>query len=135
MQSHNLRAIIAFVLLFSFAAYSQSDQSKAGDQEKTVLKTNTRLVVIDVVATDGKGSPVANLKSDDFTLLEDGRPQKISIFNFQRPGAVTVQTTPHLPANAFSNVPVSKPTSLNIVLLDALNGQFSGRAYAREQLI
>src|SRR5215471_13877064 len=105
MQSRNLRAIIAFVLLFSFAAYSQSDQSKTGDQERTVLKTNTRLVVIDVVATDGKGNPVANLKSDDFTLLEDGRPQKISIFNFQRPGTVTVQSTPHLPTNAFSNAP------------------------------
>jgi len=90
---------------------------------------------VDVVASDNKGNPVASLKSDDFTVLEDGRPQKISIFNFLQPSSIPVQAAPHLPANVFSNVPVARPTSLNVVLLDALNGEFAGRAYAREQLI
>lgn len=101
------------------------------------MKSNTRLVVVDVVATDGKGAPISNLKSDDFTVMEDGRQQQISIFSFQQPGgpAASASGAVHLPANAFTNVPAAKPTSLNVILLDALNGQFSSRAYAREQLI
>ncbi|MGZ4900343.1 MAG: hypothetical protein ACXV8X_11860, partial [Candidatus Angelobacter sp.] len=86
-------------------AYSQSNtadqpapsQQPASDtyQSPTTLRTNTRLVVVDVVATDSKGQPVPDLKAADFTLLEDGKPQRISGFNFEHPGgtpAPTVQT-------------------------------------------
>ncbi|HEY6250480.1 MAG TPA: VWA domain-containing protein [Candidatus Angelobacter sp.] len=100
-----------------------------------VLKSTTRLVVVDVVAIDGKGAPAPDLKSSDFTLMEDGHPQQISIFSFQQPSEAPAETTVRLPANVFTNVPASKPTSLNVILLDALNGEFASRAYAREQLI
>ena len=33
----------------------------------TVLKFTSRLVVVDVIATDHKGNPVTDLKRDDFT--------------------------------------------------------------------
>jgi len=39
------------------------------------LRTNTRLVVVDVVVIDNKGQPVTDLQASDFTLLEDGKPQ------------------------------------------------------------
>src|SRR5262249_43118895 len=52
-------------------------------ESATVLKTITRLVVIDVVATDKNGA-VTDLDRDDFALLEDGKEQKIRVFNFQR---------------------------------------------------
>ena len=135
MRSITFSRVVAFLLLLPFAGYSQSDRPAANDQGKTVVKANTRLVVVDVVASDSKGNPVLNLKKEDFTLFEDGRPQEISIFNFQQPGTTPAQPEQHLPPNVFSNVPTSKSTSLNVVLLDALNGEFAGRAYAREQLI
>src|SRR5437867_12175193 len=34
----------------------------------TVLKVKTRLVMVDVVALDNKGTPVTNLEAEDFTL-------------------------------------------------------------------
>lgn len=136
MRSIKFLGFAIFFLVVQFGAQSQSDPSPTtADQSKTVLRANTRLVVVDVVATDNKGGPVANLTKDDFTIIEDGRQQTISIFNFQKPGPIPIQPSQHLPPNVFSNVPGSKPTSLNVVLLDALNGEFSGRAYAREQLI
>ena len=124
------------LLLLPLIAYSQTDQpSQQSGQSKTVLKSTTRLVVVDVVAIDGKGTPVPNLTSNDFTLEEDGRRQQISVFSFQKPGEVSPGGTVHLPANVFTNTPSVKPTSLNVILLDALNGEFASRAYAREQLI
>src|ERR1700727_974851 len=53
-------------------------------ESATVLKSITRLVVVDVVATDKSGA-VTDLKRDDFTVLEDGKEQKLRVFNFQQP--------------------------------------------------
>lgn len=136
MWSSRRLASLIFSVLLSLVAYSQDDKSsQKGTPAKPVIKSTTRLVVVDVVALDSKGTSVSDLKSEDFTLLEDGQPQQISIFNFQQPSQTPVEDAVRLPANVFTNVPASKPTSLNVILLDALNGEFSSRAYAREQLI
>src|SRR5215471_13324254 len=123
-----------FILLLSMGAYSQSGQSATQDESKTVVKANTRLVVVDVVVTDGKGAPISDLASTDFTILENGRPQKISNFSFQHPEAGPQQHL-NLPPNVFSNIPTVKTTSLNVILLDALNGEFTSRAHALDELI
>ncbi len=54
-----------------------------------VLKVKTRLVLVDIVATDNKGKPVVDLKAEDFTLEEYGREQKIRVFSFQHPTGAT----------------------------------------------
>ena len=51
----------------------------------TVLKVKTRLVIVDVVALDHKGSPVTDLESKDFTLTEEGKQQTIRSFSLQQP--------------------------------------------------
>ena len=135
MWSPSRIASLVFTVLLPLAAYSQDNSSAKEPPAKPAIKTTTRLVVVDVVALDSKGTPISDLKSEDFSLLEDGRPQQISIFTFQHPTQAPVEATVPLPANVFTNVPAAKPTSLNVILLDALNGEFSSRAYAREQLI
>src|SRR5260221_10326313 len=77
----------------SRAADQQSSSSQAQPsvyQSSTVLRATTRLVVVDVVATDSKGEPVPDLKAEDFTVLEDGKPQKVSGFTFQRGNTATL---------------------------------------------
>src|SRR5713101_2232547 len=104
-------------------------------QSQSVLKATTRLVVVDVVAVDGKGAPVSDLKVEDFTVLEDGQPQQISDFNFRHPSTsaqVPRQLPPHVASNA---LPYGTASSLNVILLDAINSDFSSRAYAQEMLI
>jgi len=100
------------------------------------LRTNTRLVVVDVVATDGKGQPVPDLKAADFTLLEDGKPQKISGFNFEHPGGAPTPTAQaQLPPSVVTNAPKFQSNSLNVILFDTVNGDFAEHAYARDQLL
>src|SRR5947209_4475542 len=94
-------------------------------ETSTVLKVKSRLVVVDVVARDGKGVPVTDLKQEDFTVLEDGKEQKLHIFSFQHPEDSVAAAPPQAAANGMNvvdNLPHFQPgRALNIVLLDALN--------------
>ena len=42
------------------------------------------LVVVDVTVKDKSGNAIGNLKPSDFTVLEDGKPQKVDIFEYQK---------------------------------------------------
>jgi len=44
------------------------------------IKVKTRLVNIPLNVADEHGAPVGGLTVDDFTLAEDGRPQRIAVF-------------------------------------------------------
>jgi VWFA-related protein len=120
----------------------QTTQSGAGQknepvyQSPTILRATTRLVVLDVVAVDGKGEPIADLKADDFTVLEDGKPQTVREFSFHHPAAATGATTRVLAPNVISNAPqFSSNSCLNVILLDAINTDFSSHAYAQDMLV
>jgi VWFA-related protein len=104
----------------------------------TVLKVKSRLVVVDVIALDHKGVPVADLKADDFILQEENKPQKIRIFNFRQgpQGQPAVLAPAVLPANRITNMPRFKTNSaLNVLLLDGINVTNANQKYAREQML
>jgi VWFA-related protein len=50
--------------------------------QENVIHVNVNLVQMDAVVTDSHGNPVENLTADDFEILQDGRPQKITNFSF-----------------------------------------------------
>jgi VWFA-related protein len=51
---------------------------EVGDDE--VLRVDTQLVPVPVVVRDRAGRPVANLRAENFTVFEDGRPQRVTNF-------------------------------------------------------
>jgi VWFA-related protein len=55
--------------------------------EPTTFKVNVRLVLVRVVARDPKGHAVGNLHKEDFQLFDKGKPQLISQFAVEQPGA------------------------------------------------
>ncbi|HYL15484.1 MAG TPA: VWA domain-containing protein [Terriglobales bacterium] len=66
-------AAIALVLATSLFSFSQESSS--------TLKVDVKLVNVFVTVTDDHGAPVANLKKENFTLQEDGREQKVAVFD------------------------------------------------------
>src|SRR5207248_3091997 len=58
---------------------AKNDSATAGDDN--AIKVDVKLVNVFVTVTDERGTPVANLNKDNFQLFEDGRLQKISIFD------------------------------------------------------
>jgi len=49
---------------------------------RTVFRVSVDLVQVDVVVTDGRGRHVDDLTADDFSISEDGKPQRITHFSF-----------------------------------------------------
>ncbi|HWC76294.1 MAG TPA: VWA domain-containing protein [Blastocatellia bacterium] len=62
--------------------------STAGQDDQT-LKLRADLVAIDVAVTDRNGNFIRNLKAEDFTLFEDGKPQKLDFFEATEETALT----------------------------------------------
>ena len=58
------------------AGVSLSQQSSPIRQEQPI-RVGVELITTDVVVRDRNGRFVPDLSTDDFELLEDGRPQKI----------------------------------------------------------
>lgn len=54
-----------------------SPQEEQGD---FTIRSDVRLVLLDVSVSDRRGSSVSRLSKENFQVLENGRPQRISIF-------------------------------------------------------
>ena len=54
-----------------------------GPETTLKITTTTQLVVEDVLIKGKDGKPIIGLKPSDFTITEDGKAQKISVFEFQ----------------------------------------------------
>jgi VWFA-related protein len=75
-----LVAVMALVLPQGGAQQTQGDGQDTG----FVLRTESDLVLTNVVVRDAKtGEPVLGLKQSDFTILEGGKAQQISSFDFE----------------------------------------------------
>ena len=73
----SLYATVALLTLYLLCAPSSAQES-ADDGD--VVRVNTDLVVVNVTVTDSGGKYARGLRRADFTLLEDGKEQKLSIF-------------------------------------------------------
>ncbi len=58
------------------APSSRTEEVDEGD----VVRVDTQLVSVPAVVTNSSGRPVANLKTENFKLFENGQPQKITDF-------------------------------------------------------
>lgn len=75
---------LRIVLAACFASTALWAQPSAPIPAGTVkFETTTRLVVINVSAKD-KNGPLEGLRASDFTVTEDGKPQQIKVFEYQR---------------------------------------------------
>lgn len=130
------RAVLSFGLILQMLCgpMTSSAQQAPADMPTITIRTNTRLITVDVVVTDKKGQPVTGLKADDFTVEENGKKQKVSVF--VPPGIVNAAATP-TPAGVLSNhpenvAPLGIPT---VLLLDAMNSSFLDQSRARSQML
>src|SRR5215469_3505594 len=82
------RAIFLLAACIGFGAVAQAQdaappaQPPAQTNTIPVIKTETRLVLLDTVVTDKKGQYVPNLESKNFKVWEDNKEQSIKTFSF-----------------------------------------------------
>src|SRR5260370_1160915 len=80
-----VRALLLAALLLTTAlpAHAQNAPQTQPQQPQYRVHVTSELVLVNVVVRDKKGNLVRDLKKEDFTLLEDGKRQNISTFDFE----------------------------------------------------
>ena len=128
----------------SAAAQQQSPESPSPQQAPepgSVLQVKTRLVTVDVVATDSHGNVVRDLKPEEFEIFE-GEPQRIAQFSF-------VDKSTNSGSAKLSNVVQMRPkgfytnqaeierltTPPTVILLDALNTEGASLMQGRRDMV
>jgi VWFA-related protein len=72
------------ILLFLALAAPGQQAPQTADGSIPKFTSTSNLVIVDVTVKDKSGVPIDNLKQTDFTVTEDGKPQKIAVFEFQK---------------------------------------------------
>ena len=137
-----MRAALVMLPL-AFTASPVSSQTPADQSSPPpgvappVIQSTTRLVQVSIVARDKDGSAAEGLKSTDFRVTADGRPQKIAFFSLESTGHVPAANPP-LPPHTFTNLLAARGQQINsitVVLFDLVNTKMTDRMYARQQLL
>jgi VWFA-related protein len=88
MKKQSSLALI-LILYLCAATFGQQPQPQPVPRQKPdsssedeVVRITTNLVQIDAMVTDKKGKQVTDLRPEDFEILEDGRPQRITSFSY-----------------------------------------------------
>jgi Ca-activated chloride channel family protein len=61
-------------------AQAARQQNSQDDQSSPTFRVNVKLVNVFATVVDENGAPVGGLSKQDFTILEDDKPQKIAVF-------------------------------------------------------
>lgn len=105
----------------------------------TVIRTNVRRVLVDVVVTGPHGEPVRGLTKEDFSVFEDGKPQMLrtcDAHDFDAPPEFIPPKVPPMAPNTFLNLPREPERGpLYVLLYDMINMEVVDQPYARQQLL
>jgi VWFA-related protein len=135
-----LNLFLAAVLCLSTVSIQSQDkkQTRSGaEQDDDVIKVNSNLVSLDVIVKDKKGKAVTDLNPEDFTVLENGVPQKIEFFDStltsgSEGGQSTNVNDSTQPGSRTLN---GFPRNIIALVLDGQSTQVSNLKHVREGII
>jgi VWFA-related protein len=90
-----------------------------------------------VIVQDKHGNPITGLTKDDFSVFDEKQAQAIQVFSVET-NAVPANAPPALPPDTYTNRLADRgamPQSVTVILLDALNTEFSDQEYSRRQIL
>jgi VWFA-related protein len=85
-QDTRLRRMLALLLSAALAAPAVAQNDNPG----FTLKVKTEFVLVNVTARDRNGNLVKDLKREDFTVLEENKPQQVSSFDIETTDAIAL---------------------------------------------
>src|SRR5258707_12902988 len=132
----NLLAISAlFISFMPVPAQQKKETSKSADDD--VIKVTANLVSLDVIVKDKKGKAINDLKPEDFTVFENGVPQKIQFFDSTltsgneagQPTTATDSTEPK------PRTPTGFPRNIIPLVLDGQSTEAANLKHVREGMM
>jgi VWFA-related protein len=120
----------------------QNTEELASHDQPATFKVNVKLVVVRAVVRDSQGHAVGNLHKEDFQVFDRGKPQVITQFEVEQPGALAAkarqesrESSSHEPAlDESSNAGAAPATPERFVayLFDDVHLEFGDLARVRE---
>lgn len=113
----------------------------ATHDEPTTFKVNSKLVVVRAVVRDAQGHAVGNLHQEDFQVFDKGKPQAITQFDVEQPGAVAARVRQESEKNSDAPPGEGSPNSgkappaperFVAYLFDDVHLEFGDLAHVRE---
>jgi len=104
----NQRGKIALHKLMAFALCAAMLSPSLPAQSDYVFRAKTEIVLVNVTVRDKDGNFARNLKAEDFTVLEDNKPQKVLSFDLENTDAVA--TTDVAQVKVLGNTVAAAPT-------------------------
>lgn len=139
MWSRPLRKLL-FALVLALVAVAlplraqQAPKGQSKGQSQATFRVRVEYVEVDAVVRDKQGSFVADLKKDDFEVLEDGKPQQVATLDVvnvpvEPPEVVTMISGRRFEPDVFSNK--EEPGRLYLIVIDDLHVQSAHTLGAR----
>lgn len=109
--------IIALIALTVSGQQQTTPPATTGPKTNITFKASSNLVIVDVTVKDKAGNAIDSLTKNDFTVLEDGKPQKVDVFEFQKlsmdpappPPPPTLGSVNELPENPKTSISTETP--------------------------
>src|SRR5262249_1516415 len=122
-----MRIFVAAILI-PLLTLPMGGQQRPGGQQKpsptpprpssgaVTFTSNTSLVIVDVTVKDKSGNPVDALTKEDSSVTEDGKPQKVAVFEYQKlsmepepPPVVTLSEQVQIPKTPTTVITAESP--------------------------
>jgi VWFA-related protein len=117
-----MRRIVAILAAFSMArpVVPAGQQRQQSNSAGLTIRSSVDMVLIDVRVTSKSGKPILGLKPEQFSLTEDGHPQKISSFDYNNIESIeTAEIKNASPVVVpMGTVPAPKPEAVRAAVRD-----------------
>ena len=119
----------------------QPSSEIATHDEPTTFKVNSKLVVVRAVVRDSQGHAVGTLHQQDFQVFDKGKPQVITQFDVEQPGAVAAKVRQESEKNSDAATADASSSPANALpaperfvayLFDDVHLEFGDLAHVRE---
>src|SRR6266446_1078144 len=147
----NRRTSLCFGLLVTFAILlavipvqsQDKKQAKSSAADDDVIRVTSNLVSLDVIVKDKKGKAIIDLKPEDFTVFENGVPQKIDFFDATLTTSEAAQPTrpndptqlPNESTRPKSRTPSGFPRNIIALVLDGQSTELANLKHVREGMM
>ena len=119
-------------VLLAFIPMCARAQQQDAPGQPYVLRSTTRIVLLDIVVTDKKGKVVTDLKQSDFSVYDNGAPQRIR--SFEGPSSHVMPAGTGMIVRSTADLAKIGAAPVTLLVLDELNTSFEDSAYARNRL-
>jgi len=120
-RSHVATAVLVLASAAALAAQEAQKPAAPPPAETPTFPAQVEQVIVDVVVTDKKGTPIRDLKREDITVLEDGVPQQIVSFEAVQVPDQPSEVPPPPPRVSVNTTPEERRGRTFVILFDDMN--------------